>query len=137
MLGDIHIAEPGALICFAGPRVIQQTIREQLPDGFQRAEYLLSHGMIDMVVHRHKMRETLSRLTALLMHGAPVDKAKARRGNGKATNGSGGDGRLIESTAIEIEPVDEGERFKAEGEEGLKREGDTAVTGNATRQTRN
>ena len=136
MLGDIHIAEPGALICFAGPRVIQQTIREQLPDGFQRAEYLLSHGMIDMVVHRHKMRETLSRLTALLMHGAPVDKANARRGNGKATNGSGGDGRLIESTAIEIEPVDEAERFKAEGEEGLKREGDTAVTG-ATRQTRN
>ena len=61
MLGDIHIAEPGALICFAGPRVIQQTIREQLPEGFQRAEYLLAHGMIDMVVHRHKMRETLSR----------------------------------------------------------------------------
>ena len=53
MLGDIHIAEPGALICFAGPRVIQQTIREQLPEGFQRAEYLLAHGMIDMVVHRH------------------------------------------------------------------------------------
>ena len=62
MLGDIHIAEPGALICFAGPRVIQQTIREQLPEGFQRAEYLLAHGMIDMVVHRHKMRETLSRI---------------------------------------------------------------------------
>lgn len=67
MLGDIHIAEPGALICFAGPRVIQQTIREQLPDGFQRAEYLLEHGMIDMVVHRHQMRETLSRITRLLM----------------------------------------------------------------------
>ncbi len=67
MLGDIHIAEPGALICFAGPRVIQQTIREQLPDGFQRAEYLLAHGMIDMVVHRHKMRETLARLTRLMM----------------------------------------------------------------------
>ena len=66
MLGDIHIAEPGALICFAGPRVIQQTIREQLPDGFQRAEYLLEHGMIDMVVHRHKMRGTLSRLARLL-----------------------------------------------------------------------
>ncbi|RZI38902.1 acetyl-CoA carboxylase carboxyl transferase subunit beta, partial [Herbaspirillum sp. HC18] len=62
MLGDVHIAEPGALICFAGPRVIQQTIREQLPEGFQKAEYLLAHGMIDMVVHRHKMRETLSRL---------------------------------------------------------------------------
>ena len=60
MLGDVHIAEPGALICFAGPRVIQQTIREQLPEGFQKAEYLLAHGMIDMVVHRHKLRETLA-----------------------------------------------------------------------------
>ena len=67
MLGDVHIAEPGALICFAGPRVIEQTIREQLPDGFQRAEYLLEHGMIDMVVHRHKMRETLSRVANLMM----------------------------------------------------------------------
>jgi acetyl-CoA carboxylase carboxyl transferase subunit beta len=56
MLGDVHIAEPGALICFAGPRVIQQTIREQLPEGFQRSEYLLAHGMVDMVVHRHHLR---------------------------------------------------------------------------------
>src|SRR5262249_37786754 len=52
MLGDVHIAEPGALIGFAGPRVIEQTIREKLPDGFQRAEYLRDHGMVDMVVHR-------------------------------------------------------------------------------------
>ena len=66
MLGDVHIAEPGALICFAGPRVIQQTIREQLPEGFQKAEYLLAHGMIDMVVHRHKLRETLGRLCRLM-----------------------------------------------------------------------
>ena len=56
MLGDIHIAEPGALLGFAGPRVIEQTIREQLPDGFQRAEFLKDHGMIDMVVHRHELR---------------------------------------------------------------------------------
>ncbi len=62
MLGDIQIAEPGALIGFAGQRVIEQTIREKLPDGFQRAEYLLEHGMIDMVVHRHDMRETLGTL---------------------------------------------------------------------------
>lgn len=68
MLGDVHIAEPGALICFAGPRVIEQTIREKLPEGFQRAEYLLEHGMIDMVVHRHELRETLSRICRLLMH---------------------------------------------------------------------
>ena len=72
MLGDVHIAEPGALICFAGPRVIQQTIREQLPEGFQRAEYLLAHGMIDMVVHRHKMRETLSRICRILMRAPAV-----------------------------------------------------------------
>jgi acetyl-CoA carboxylase carboxyl transferase subunit beta len=71
MLGDIHIAEPGALIGFAGPRVIEQTIREQLPNGFQRAEYLLEHGMVDMVVHRHKLRETLSRLCRLIMHREP------------------------------------------------------------------
>ncbi len=68
MLGDIHIAEPDALICFAGPRVIQDTINEKLPEGFQRAEYLLEHGMIDMVVHRHKMVETLGRILKLLMH---------------------------------------------------------------------
>src|ERR1700726_4296737 len=67
MLGDIHIAEPGALIGFAGPRVIEQTIREKLPDGFQRSEYLLDQGMIDMVVHRHDLRETLSRLCSLLV----------------------------------------------------------------------
>ena len=56
MLGDVHIAEPGALIGFAGPRVIEQTIREKLPEGFQRAEYLQEHGMVDMVVHRHELR---------------------------------------------------------------------------------
>jgi acetyl-CoA carboxylase carboxyl transferase subunit beta len=67
MLGDVHIAEPGALIGFAGPRVIEQTIREKLPEGFQRAEYLMEHGMVDMVVHRHHLRETLSRLCSLLM----------------------------------------------------------------------
>jgi acetyl-CoA carboxylase carboxyl transferase subunit beta len=61
MLGDIHIAEPGAMIGFAGARVIEETIREKLPEGFQRAEYLLEHGMVDMVVHAHKLRETLIR----------------------------------------------------------------------------
>ena len=60
MLGDIHIAEPNALICFAGPRVIEQTIREKLPEGFQRAEYLLEHGMIDMVVHRRDLKDKLA-----------------------------------------------------------------------------
>jgi len=66
MLGDIHIAEPGALIGFAGPRVIEQTIREKLPEGFQRSEFLLEHGMVDMVVHRHELRDTLSQLSRIL-----------------------------------------------------------------------
>jgi acetyl-CoA carboxylase carboxyl transferase subunit beta len=66
MLGDVQIAEPGALIGFAGPRVIEQTIREKLPEGFQRAEYLKEHGMVDMVVPRHELRATLSNLCRLL-----------------------------------------------------------------------
>lgn len=66
MLGDIQIAEPGAVIGFAGARVIAQTIREHLPEGFQRAEYLEAHGMIDMVVRRHDMQATLARLCRLL-----------------------------------------------------------------------
>jgi acetyl-CoA carboxylase carboxyl transferase subunit beta len=83
MLGDIHIAEPGALIGFAGPRVIEQTIREKLPDGFQRSEYLLEHGMVDMVVHRHELRQILSRLCALLVterkHRAGMNNVKVRK----------------------------------------------------------
>ncbi|MBT3170283.1 MAG: acetyl-CoA carboxylase carboxyl transferase subunit beta, partial [Rhodospirillaceae bacterium] len=70
MLGDVHIAEPNALICFAGPRVIEQTIREQLPEGFQRAEHLLEHGMIDMVVRRHDLRDTLAKTISLLRNTA-------------------------------------------------------------------
>lgn len=66
MLGDIQIAEPGALIGFAGPRVIEQTVREKLPDGFQRAEYLLEHGIVDMVVKRTEMKPMLTRLISLL-----------------------------------------------------------------------
>ena len=66
MLGDIQIAEPGALIGFAGARVIEQTVREKLPEGFQRAEYLLEHGILDMVVKRGDMRETLARVISLL-----------------------------------------------------------------------
>jgi acetyl-CoA carboxylase carboxyl transferase subunit beta len=66
MLGDVQIAEPGALIGFAGPRVIEQTIREKLPEGFQKSEYLKEHGMVDMVVHRHALRATLSNLCRVL-----------------------------------------------------------------------
>ncbi len=67
MLGDVIIAEPRALIGFAGPRVIEQTIRQKLPEGFQRAEYLLEHGMIDMIVERRLMKQTLSRVLSLLI----------------------------------------------------------------------
>jgi acetyl-CoA carboxylase carboxyl transferase subunit beta len=77
MLGDIHIAEPGALIGFAGARVIEQTIRERLPEGFQRAEYLKAHGMIDMVVARKDMRSTLARLCGVLMKTPPREGDQA------------------------------------------------------------
>ncbi len=88
MLGDIQIAEPGAQIGFAGARVIAQTIREKLPEGFQRAEHLLSHGMLDMVTPRTEMRATLSRILHLLMN-KPRPKTKnlpppAGNGNGRA-----------------------------------------------------
>src|SRR5690606_26344044 len=66
MLGDVQIAEPNALICFAGPRVIEQTIREKLPEGFQRAEYLLDHGMLDRVTHRKQMRAELVTILRML-----------------------------------------------------------------------
>jgi len=74
MLGDVQIAEPGALIGFAGQRVIEQTIREKLPEGFQRAEYLLEHGMIDMVVWRGDLKEKLALLVSYL---APEDRKAA------------------------------------------------------------
>jgi acetyl-CoA carboxylase carboxyl transferase subunit beta len=98
MLGDIHIAEPGALIGFAGPRVIEQTIREKLPDGFQRAEYLREHGMVDMVVHRHQLRPTIARLCRLLTH---ADRPQPR---------AAGNGALVEIVGepvadIEVEPA--------------------------------
>ena len=71
MLGDITLAEPGAVIGFAGQRVIEETIREKLPEGFQRAEYLLDHGMVDMVVHRKELRDTLIRVLRLLLEKQP------------------------------------------------------------------
>ena len=74
MLGDVHIAEPNALICFAGPRVIDQTIREKLPEGFQRAEYLLDHGMLDRVTPRTQMRDELITITRMLLGLPPAVK---------------------------------------------------------------
>ena len=83
MLGDIQIAEPGAMIGFAGKRVIQDTVREELPEGFQTAEYLRDHGMVDMVIPRAELNTTLARLLSLLRHnpsaaGAPADRPDDR-----------------------------------------------------------
>ena len=75
MLGDIHIAEPGAVIGFAGARVIEQTIREKLPEGFQRSEYLLEHGMVDMVVSRLELKSTIARLLKILLKVDPAASA--------------------------------------------------------------
>ncbi|MGR3711553.1 MAG: acetyl-CoA carboxylase, carboxyltransferase subunit beta [Shimia sp.] len=95
MLGDVHISEPNALICFAGPRVIAQTIGEKLPEGFQRAEYLLDHGMLDRVTKRTEMKEELVTITRMLMGLPPavrgdlpapekVEKAEAKADASKA-----------------------------------------------------
>ena len=89
MLGDIQIAEPGAIIGFAGQRVIEETIRESLPDGFQRAEYLQEHGMVDLVVPRPKLAETIGKLLSMLM---PKEGSKPKDGpKGGPEGGSKGD----------------------------------------------
>ena len=97
MLGDIHIAEPGAVIGFAGQRVIEQTIRETLPEGFQRAEYLLEHGMVDMVVPRSELRDTLARVIDMLLNPEP----------GRQVDGSDQDLEILEG---EILPPPRGHR---------------------------
>lgn len=82
MLGDVHIAEPGAMIGFAGPRVIEQTIREKLPEGFQSSEYLLKHGMVDMVVSRLELKTTIAKLLRLMMKlPAPEQHLAKHHGN--------------------------------------------------------
>ena len=140
MLGDIHIAEPGALICFAGPRVIQQTIREQLPDGFQRAEYLLAHGMIDMVVHRHKLRETLARLTRLMMRqqeekavASPsyVNGHGAMNGTQVSIRNGGGKEKPINVEGVPVPGVERADAVKPVVRETSKRDGGTSRTGAA------
>ncbi len=85
MLGDIHIAEPGAMIGFAGKRVIEETIREQLPPGFQTSEYLLEHGMVDLVVPRKELKETIARLLDVLMRKDKPDVRKPRPGDASGT----------------------------------------------------
>lgn len=101
MLGDIAIAEPGAIIGFTGRRVIQETIRETLPPGFQRAEYLLDHGMVDMVVKRQDLRETLCRLLTLLLR------------TGKSANAPA----VVETEAVKAQPSSDSEDQSKAGEE--------------------
>ena len=94
MLGDIAIAEPGAVIGFAGARVIEETIRQTLPEGFQRAEYLLDHGMVDKVVHRRDLRGTLIRLIDLLRNPTPVGEVVALRSRDRLGPRAGQPNRL-------------------------------------------
>ena len=84
MLGDIAIAEPGAVIGFAGARVIEETIREKLPPGFQKSEYLLEHGLLDMVVHRHQLRDQLAKLLKLLVEPQPSAEIVSLKGKDAA-----------------------------------------------------
>lgn len=114
MLGDVHLAEPGALIGFAGPRVIEQTLREKLPEGFQRSEYLHEHGMVDIVVHRHKLRETVARLCRLMMKLPPPNHPPlapaSRNGAWNGEDRSSGDGASEEP---EGEPATTGQASPA------------------------
>lgn len=97
MLGDVHLAEPGAEIGFAGRRVILQTIREQLPEGFQTSEYLLEHGMVDMVTHRHDIPSTVGRLLRMMLNQPALEKPEiSETGNGIALNGSGGSDPIVQ-----------------------------------------
>lgn len=105
MLGDVQISEPGALIGFAGPRVIEQTIREKLPEGFQRAEYIFDHGMLDMVVHRHELRDTLSNLVSLLMNKNTNNLSGSRNVAGAVRPGGEAEDRSDQNVEI-IDPGD-------------------------------
>jgi acetyl-CoA carboxylase carboxyl transferase subunit beta len=113
MLGDVHIAEPGALIGFAGPRVIEQTIREQLPNGFQRAEYLHDHGMVDMVVHRHQLRSTLARICHLLTHRRPGrEVALAEQVDGKTAHSAPASTITLSGNGLDTAAVEEEEALR-------------------------
>ncbi|MFQ5623899.1 MAG: acetyl-CoA carboxylase, carboxyltransferase subunit beta [Paracoccaceae bacterium] len=105
MLGDIQISEPNALICFAGPRVIEQTIREKLPEGFQRAEYLLDHGMLDRVTHRRDMRRELISVLRMLMKESPPIAGDLPRPEAQADKATGtGAGGEADRPAAAPEP---------------------------------
>src|SRR5690606_18751893 len=104
MLGDVHLAEPGALIGFAGQRVIEQTIREKLPKAFQRSEYLYQHGMVDMVVHRHNLRSTIGSLAAILTKAPPNDAITASSTKAITAQASLRDAAMAAEGDDDIEP---------------------------------
>jgi len=102
MLGDVNIAEPKALIGFAGPRVIEQTIRQKLPEGFQRSEFLLQHGMLDLVVDRREMKATIAKLLRFMIDVAPARAARPAA----APTGAGADAAADAATEVsEPNPV--------------------------------
>ncbi len=107
MLGDVHISEPNALICFAGPRVIEQTIREKLPEGFQRAEYLLDHGMLDRVTHRKALKDELVTILRMLTGQSPAVK-----GDLPAPDDAERTPQAVGVPASEVEPKPEPEAVK-------------------------
>ncbi len=111
MLGDVQIAEPNALICFAGPRVIEQTIRETLPEGFQRSEYLLDHGMLDRVTPRGEMRDELISIVRMLMGETPPVK-----GDLPAPQAEDETTEAATPQAEEIAPDTQGDETSAEGD---------------------
>ena len=119
MLGDIQIAEPGALIGFAGPRVIEQTIREQLPNGFQRAEYVYDHGMVDMVVHRHQLRATLARVCRLLTHQRPGrEVALSEPLDGQVAHAAPSSSITLSGNGLDTAAIEEEEALRAGGGNG-------------------
>lgn len=104
MLGDVHLAEPGALIGFAGQRVIEQTIREKLPKGFQRSEYLYEHGMVDMVVHRHNLRSTIGSLAGIFTKAPPNDAIAGGETRAIAAQASLRDAAVAAEGAGDVDP---------------------------------
>ena len=128
MLGDVHLAEPGALIGFAGPRVIEQTIREKLPEGFQRAEYLLEHGMVDAVVPRAEQRATIGRLIRLLTGQPPWREQPARAPADDAEEATAtepaSEKAAEEDAANATEEADAAPRADATGESPRRNSGD-------------
>ncbi len=110
MIGDIHIAEKGAQIGFAGARVIESTIRETLPEGFQRSEYLMEHGMVDMVVHRRDLRPTLARVLALLQQ--PV-LATTEAGSAEQAPAQANDETRVQAEASDATPAQAGAEQRA------------------------